>query len=132
MRPKKLFRNSKIQTKLQSVKSPDFCGKPAPSKVDFPMGGVYLVKNTQKVQGGHGPDDNVIVNGTFTKQIRPISPSSQTESTEILAGVSIGKRKYSTFSAENEIGSDNNVIGNRRKKPVLWTAVHTADKINHS
>ena len=74
----------------------------------------------------------MIVNGTFTKQIRPISPSSQTESTEILAGVSIGKRKYSTFSAENEIGSDNNVIGNRRKKPVLWTAVHTADKINHS
>jgi len=114
------------------MKSSNFCRKWALSKVDYPMDSVYLVRSTQNVQGGHGPDDKVIENGTFTEKIRPISPSSRTERIEILAGASIGKRKYSTFSEKNENGSDYNItIGNRRKRPVLWTAVHTADKINY-
>ena len=104
LKPRKLFPNSLIQTKYQSVKSLIFCRKSAHSKVDCPMESVYLVRSTQNVQGGHGPDGKVVENGTFTEKIRPISPSSQTERIEILAGASIGKRKYSTFSEKMKMG----------------------------
>ena len=61
------------------MKGQNFCRK-VNSKVNYPMDGVYLVRNAHKTQGGHGPDDITVDNGTFTKQKVPFTPRSQSES----------------------------------------------------
>ena len=97
------------------MKGLNFCRKPALGTVNCPMDSVNLVRNSHKIQGGHGPDASNVENGAFMKQKVPFTPKSRSESKRSLASVSIGKRKFSAISTENEIRSGKNEIGNRQK-----------------